>query len=158
MIGVLKVAYIGVRECFVKANASIIDNIKSSLESALSTVNISPKTKVNVFGDINKYITVEILGRHKANIKSIDLKIMSKLIEVFEKRGITHFFESLEINPDIPSKKKARKLNKIENNILTENIDQKNRLSEVEFENSLLKKRLLQIEERVDNLKLVSKI
>ncbi len=145
-------AYIGVRDCFVKANASIIDKIKSSLESDLSRASISPKTKVNVFSDINKYITVEILGRHKANIKSIDLKAISTLIEVFEEEGITHFFGSLEIIPDIPSKKKARRLHKIEIELFNENIEYKKRISEIEFENSRLKKRLRQVEEKVANL------
>jgi len=155
---VLKVAFIGVRECFVKTNNSTINKIKNNLESALSTISISPKTKVNVISDPNKYITVEILGPHEANIKYVDLKTMSTLIRVFEEEGINHFFESMEIIPDIPRKNKARRLDKIEIKLLNENIEQKNRISEVEFENTQLKKRLLKVEEKVANLKPVSNI
>ena len=121
-------------------------------------VSISHKTKVNVFSDINKYITVEILAPNVANIKSIDLKTISTLIEVFEEECINHFFESLEINPDIPSKKKAQRLDKIEIKLFNENIEQKKRISEVEFENIRLEKRLRHVEEKVVNLKLVNKI
>ena len=159
-MGVLKVAYIGVRECFVKASASIIDNIKSSLESALSMVSISHKTKVNVFSDINKYITVEILAPNVANIKSIDLKTISTLIEVFEEECINHFFESLEINLDIPSKKKAQRLDKIEIKLFNENIEQKNASQKLSLRTSDWRKDYGMLKKRssISNLLIKSKV
>ena len=86
------------RECyFVKASGAKIDYLISKIKSAIKDVGIPPKYHVNVYKNVyaccgvsGTGLIVEITGPEEEEIRGMDLKAVSKILEICEKEGIEH--------------------------------------------------------------------
>jgi len=94
------------RECyFIKATGANIDHIIRKVKTAIEEVGVPPKYHINVYKNVyaccgvsGSGIIVEITGPEEEKIKSIDMKAVSKILEICEKEGIEHHsFEPLDI-------------------------------------------------------------
>jgi len=94
------------RECyFIKATGANIDHVIRKVKSAIEEVGVPPKYHINVYKNVyaccgvsGSGIIVEITGPEEEKIRSIDLKAVSKILEICEKEGIEHHsFEPLDI-------------------------------------------------------------
>lgn len=77
----------GLREFFI-ADDKKIDYLKERMKSAISEIDVPPEYYIKVYSDLYNYITFEVSGPDKERIKSIDLRAMSKLIEICEKENL----------------------------------------------------------------------
>jgi len=94
------------RECyFIKATGANIDYVIRRVKSAIEEVGVPPKYHINVYKNVyaccgvsGSGIIVEITGPEEEKIRSLDLKAVSKILEICEKEGIEHHaFEPLDI-------------------------------------------------------------
>ncbi len=94
------------RECvFIKASGKNVDHVIRMVKSAVEEVGLPPKYDINVYKNVyaccgvsGSGIIIEITGPDEEKIKSLDLKAVSKIVEICEKEGIEHHsFEPLDI-------------------------------------------------------------
>jgi len=94
------------RECyFIKAAGAKIDYLIEKIKSAIEEVGVPPKYDVNVYKNVyaccgisGTGLIVEITGPEEEEIRRIDLKAVSKTLEICEKEGIEHHtLEPLDI-------------------------------------------------------------
>lgn len=97
---------IGCRECyFIKATGASIDHIIRKVKSAAEKSEIPPNYHINIYKNVyaccgvsGSGIIVEITGPEVEKIRSLDLKCVSKILEICEKEGFEyHTFEPLDI-------------------------------------------------------------
>jgi hypothetical protein len=97
---------VSLRECyFIKASGAGIDHIIRKVKSTIEETGIPPKYNVNVYKNVyaccgvsGSGIIIEITGPEEEKIKSLDLKFVSKILEICEKEGFEHHtFEPLDI-------------------------------------------------------------
>jgi hypothetical protein len=97
---------VSLRECyFIKATGANIDYLIEKVKSAIKEASIPPKYHINIYKNVyaccgvsGSGIIVEIRGPEEEKIRKIDLKAVSKILEICEKEGIEHHsFEPLEI-------------------------------------------------------------
>jgi len=132
----------GLRECFVQYKK--IDSLREIIKSVISQIDPSPEYDVNVYSDPYSYITLDVSGPSEDGIKSIDLRVMSAIIEICEKESIkAHFCRPLEI-VSAPKEKGNRGLKVLEKSSSGENL---------ELQNKELNKRFRCIEEEIKKLK-----
>jgi hypothetical protein len=95
---------IGFREChFIKV--SDIDAFIEELKTKTEHLNIPKDYDLRIYksvygccGTSNKNVIVEIIGPDEKEIKDIDLKVMSKLIDICQQKGLEyHACEPMEI-------------------------------------------------------------
>ncbi|MGQ9565991.1 MAG: hypothetical protein ACUVT5_05545 [Candidatus Bathyarchaeales archaeon] len=95
---------IGFREChFIKVNNidAFIEEFKKSVENFGLPEGYDVRIYKSVYGccgvsDSN--VAVEIVGPDEEEIRNIDLKVTSKLIEICQKKGLEyHFCEPIEV-------------------------------------------------------------
>ena len=94
------------RECyFVKAAGAKIDYLIEKIKSAIEEAGVPPKYDVNVYKNVyaccgisGTGLIVEITGPEEEEIRRIDLKAVSKILEICEKEGFEHHtLEPLDI-------------------------------------------------------------
>ena len=94
------------RECyFIKATGANVDHVIRLVKDALEKTQIPPKYNVSVYKNVYACCGVsgsgaitEITGPEEEKIRSIDLKVVSKILEICEKEGIEHHtLEPLDI-------------------------------------------------------------
>jgi hypothetical protein len=95
---------IGFREChFIKVDN--IDTLINELKSSAEQFSIPKEYDVRIYKSVygccgvsNSNLIVEIIGPDEKEIKNIDLKVMSKLIEICQKKGLEyHACEPMEV-------------------------------------------------------------
>lgn len=95
---------IGFREChFIKV--SNIDTFIDELKSQTENFNIPKDYDLRIYkgvygccGSSNKNVIVEIIGPDEKEIKDIDLKVMSKIMDICQQKGLEyHACEPMEI-------------------------------------------------------------
>lgn len=90
---------------FIKASGPNVDYLINKVKAAVDEVGLPPKYDINVYKNVyaccglsGTGIILEVTGPSEKKIKSIDLKAVSKILELCEKEGIEHHhFEPLEI-------------------------------------------------------------
>ena len=96
---------VSLRECyFIKASANI-DYLIDKVKAAIEEVGVPPKYHINVYKNVyaccgvsGTGLILEVTGPSEKEIKHIDLKAVSKILELCEKEKIEHHhFEPLEI-------------------------------------------------------------
>ena len=94
------------RECyFIKATSADIDNLIDRVKAAVEKEGIPPNYNINLYKNVyaccgvsGTGLILEITGPAEEKIKSLDLKAVSKILEICEKEGIEHHtFEPLDI-------------------------------------------------------------
>ena len=94
------------RECyFIKATGASIDHIIRKVKLAVEELGIPPNYNINIYKNVyaccgvsGSGIIVEVMGPEEEKIKSLDLKVVSKILEICEKEGIEHHtFEPLDL-------------------------------------------------------------
>lgn len=94
------------RECyFIKASGASVDHVIRKVQSVIEETGVPPKYHVNVYKNVyaccgvsGSGIIIEITGPEEEKIKSLDLKFVSKILEICEKEGFEHHtFEPLDI-------------------------------------------------------------
>ena len=97
---------IGRRECYlIKISSQNVERLIEQVNSALAEMNIPSECSVNVYRSVfaccgvsPNEVIIEVTGPNEEEIKAIDLRAASKIIEICEKRGIDyHMFGPLEI-------------------------------------------------------------
>jgi hypothetical protein len=97
---------VSLRECyFIKATGANINYLIKKVKSAIEEGGVPPNYHINVYKNVyaccgvsGSGIIVEIRGPEEEKIRKIDLKAVSKILEICEKEGIEHHaFEPLEI-------------------------------------------------------------
>jgi hypothetical protein len=97
---------VSLRECyFIKATGANINYLIKKVKSAIEEEGVPPNYHINVYKNVyaccgvsGSGIIVEIRGPEEEKIRKIDLKAVSKILELCEKEGIEHHaFEPLEI-------------------------------------------------------------
>jgi len=97
---------VSLRECyFIKSTGANIDYLIQKVKSAIEEEGVPPKYHINIYKNVyaccgvsGSGIIVEIRGPEEEKIRKIDLKAVSKILEICEKEGIEHHaFEPLEI-------------------------------------------------------------
>jgi len=95
------------RECyFIKATGADVDHVVRLVQSTLEETGVPPRYHVNVYKNIyaccgvsGSGIIVEITGPEEEKIRSLDLKVVSKILEICEKEGFEHHtFEPMDIS------------------------------------------------------------
>ncbi len=94
----MRMSTIGKREYhFIRVSYQDVEALIREIKSALSGMNIPEGYSVNVYRDVitccgssPNNVIVEISGPEEAKIKDYDQRIVSKIIEVCERRGIEH--------------------------------------------------------------------
>jgi len=95
------------RECyFIKATGANVDHVIRLVKDALEKTHVPPKYNVSVYKNVyaccgvsGSGVIIEITGPEEEKIRSIDLKVVSKILEICEKEGFEHHtFEPLEIS------------------------------------------------------------
>lgn len=90
---------------FIKASGPNVDYLINKVKAAVDEVGLPPKYDINVYKNVyaccglsGTGLILEVTGPSEKKIKSIDLKAVSKILELCEKEGIEHHhFEPLEI-------------------------------------------------------------
>jgi hypothetical protein len=90
---------------FIKASGPNVDYLINKVKAAVDEIGLPPKYDINVYKNVyaccglsGTGIILEVTGPSEKKIKSIDLKAVSKILELCEKEGIEHHhFEPLEI-------------------------------------------------------------
>src|SRR3972149_5211804 len=94
------------RECsFIKGSGANTDHVIRKVKSTIKEVGVPPKYHINVYKNVyaccgvsGSGIIVEITGPEEEKIRSLDLKAVSKILEICEKEGIEHHtLEPLDI-------------------------------------------------------------
>jgi CBS domain-containing protein len=89
----------GYREYFIVANNEKIDLIREKIQSAIQSINVPSDYEINAYSDMYRYITVELFGLDEVILRTLDLKAMSKFIEICEMENIeNHFCGHFEMN------------------------------------------------------------
>jgi len=97
---------ISCRECyFVKISSKNIDSLIERVQSAVKEMGIPPEYDIRVYKNVYACcgvsgigVIIEVLGPEEKKIRAIDLKAMSKILELCEKEGLEyHTFEPLEV-------------------------------------------------------------
>jgi len=97
---------IGRRECYlIKISSQNVERLAEQVNSALAEMGIPDECSVNVYknfftccGFSPGNIIIEVTGPSEEKIKAIDLKAVSKILEICEKGKIDHHvFGPLEI-------------------------------------------------------------
>jgi len=90
---------------FIKASGPNVEYLVNKVKAAIEEVGVPPKYHINVYKNVyaccgvsGTGLIVEVAGPSEKGIKSIDLKAVSKILELCEKEKIEHHhFEPLEI-------------------------------------------------------------
>ncbi len=92
---------ISCRECyFVKISSKNIDSLIERVQSAVKEMGIPPEYDIRVYKNVYACcgvsgigVIIEVLGPEEKKIRAIDLKAVSKILELCEKVrfGISHF-------------------------------------------------------------------
>lgn len=94
------------RECyFIKAAGAKIDYLLDRVKSAIEEAGVPPEYHINVYKNVyaccgvsGTGLIVEIAGPEEEEIRRMDLKAVSKILEICEKEGIEHHtLEPLDI-------------------------------------------------------------
>jgi len=97
---------IGRRECYlIRINSQNVERLAEQVNSALVEVGVPDECSVKVYknfftccGFSPGNIIIEVTGPDEEKIKAIDLKAVSKILEICEKGSINyHVFGPLEI-------------------------------------------------------------
>jgi len=97
---------IGQRECYlIKISSQNVERLAEQVDSALAEMGVPDECSVKVYksffvccGFSPGNIIIEVLGPSDEKIKAIDLKAVSKILEICEKEGIDyHVLGPLEI-------------------------------------------------------------
>ena len=97
---------VSLRECyFIKTSGANIDYLIDKVRAAIEEVGVPPKYHINVYKNVyaccgvsGTGLILEVTGPSEKKIKHIDLKAVSKILELCEKEKIErHHFEPLEI-------------------------------------------------------------
>ncbi len=97
---------ISCRECyFVKISSKNIDSLIERVQSAVKEMGIPPEYDIRVYKNVYACcgvsgigVIIEVLGPEEKKIRAIDLKAVSKILELCEKEGLEyHTFEPLEV-------------------------------------------------------------
>lgn len=97
---------IGRRECYlIKIRPQNIERLIEQINSALVERGIPSECSVNVYksfftccGVSSGDIIIEVTGPSEEKIRALDLRVVSKILEACEKRGIDcHTFGPLEV-------------------------------------------------------------
>jgi len=100
------VSKIGCRECFfIKVRGPHTDYLIRKVKSAVEEANIPSKYHINIYKNVyaccgvsGTGLIVEITGPSEKKIRAIDLKVVSKILEICEKEGLEHHtIEPLDI-------------------------------------------------------------
>ena len=95
------------RECyFIKATGANVDHVIRLVKDTLEKTHIPPKYNINVYKNVyaccgvsGSGIIIEITGPEEEKIRSLDLKVVSKILEICEKEGFEHHtFEPFDIS------------------------------------------------------------
>jgi len=90
---------------FIKASGPNVDYLINKVKAAVDEVGLPPKYDISVYKNVyaccglsGTGLILEVTGPSEKKIRSIDLKAVSKILELCEKEGIEHHhFEPLEI-------------------------------------------------------------
>jgi len=94
------------RECyFIKIKGPHLDEVIEKVKASLKELGIPPKYDVNIYKNVYACcgvsgvgLIIEITGPEEKKIKALDLKAVSKIMEICEKEGLElHTFEPLGI-------------------------------------------------------------
>jgi len=94
------------RECyFIKIKGPHIDEVIEKVKSSVKKLGIPPQYDVNVYKNVyaccgvsGTGLIIEITGPEEKGIRALDLKAVSKIMEICEKEGLElHTFEPLDI-------------------------------------------------------------
>jgi len=97
---------ISCRECyFVKVSSKNIDFLIDKVQSAVREMGIPPEYDIKVYKNVyaccgvaGTGVIIEVVGPEEKKIRAIDLKAVSKILELCEREGLAyHTFEPLEV-------------------------------------------------------------
>jgi hypothetical protein len=98
-----KVSY---RECyFIKVKSPNIDYLIDKVKSAIEELGVPPEYDIQIYKNVYACcgvsgigLIIEVAGPEETEIRTIDLKALSKIIEICEKEGFEyHTFEPLSV-------------------------------------------------------------
>jgi hypothetical protein len=90
---------------FIKASGPNVDYLINKVKTAVEEIGLPPKYNISIYKNVyaccgvsGTGLILEVTGPSEKKIKSIDLKAVSKILELCEKEKIEHHhFEPLEI-------------------------------------------------------------
>jgi len=97
---------ISCRECyFIKVSCKNIDSLIERVKSATAEMGIPPGYDINIYKNVYACcgvaglgVIIEVTGPEEEKIEAIDLKAVSKILEICEKEGLEHHtLGSLEV-------------------------------------------------------------
>ena len=98
---------ISCRECYflIKVSTRYIDSLIERVKSAVMETGVPPGYDISVYKNIYACcgvtgvgVIIEVTGPEEEKIRAIDLKAVSKILEICEKEGLEyHTLEPLEI-------------------------------------------------------------
>jgi len=94
------------RECyFIKIKGPQLDEVIEKVKKSVKELGIPPQYDVNIYKNVyaccgvsGTGLIIEITGPEEKKIRALDLKAVSKIMEICEKEGVElHTFEPLGI-------------------------------------------------------------